>query len=765
LEQLGLAAGALLHNTRLILSEGFDPRQLTLVFCSHLFGAGKTAFAHRLFRGMQAAFRGKMSYALSMGIPLDSTSIFAAVARMVINGAECAGVISNVEALRLTSCGIASVVTVIQDRLITKENVVSAVSELFLHFDEFDLSNPAVLRAYPSLRSADSLERYDIVWQQAFFFILRAPNLHLIITGRAPELAILGTRAATTSRHVSTSPTVAFQVVLGTLHSEHIVDILQRVKVQTVEAGAFMSAFDVLGFNPVGERTAGTAISVTSSGDEGRRLRFAAFLEGLRRLTAGVPRYICLALGELLRKRANGSLAPFSLLRIREILALFDVQGAVCASLSSSPFVSQSLDELRLLITHESTSQGFIDDFYVLAVHVYSGRKVALRSVEGGNVIRVANKFCAYIDFPHDRVAVSDRDAIFLPSLAIASNPEIVVSLPGISEQLLRKMSSLLLSRMSGLLLHERPLKSAGAIGEILENSFDYAMEFNWTVSAISGSATARLASLLSSWPDFLKLRMCFDSRQVRYCMGKVLRANLEAVPSGKRVLATSSLGFPGLGLDDERRCVNVWIPRLIDVSHVDESVHIAWTPLPASHSADRMYSWVVRDIDSRTNDSLDMASFDTALPSGSGIRETASSNPRSLRVLAMFAFKHVMSGQLDRTELCEELRNIADTVCSLTDKQKALYGGRIVLYLVAYPSDQVPLYEVLRSSDALFPDKAGRNGAPGTEALTFSTLPFKTVLVSHTVLHDFLTEVPPAVAAGARGGSAHTQAVSATGY
>jgi len=189
LEQLGQAADALLHNKQLVLAADFDPRQLTLVFSSHLFGAGKTAFAGRVFRGLNAAFRGKMFYARSMGVPADASSIISAIARLVVNAAESAGVItlSTAESLRTGSLDITSVVYTVQTSLVSNESSPRAFSELFLHLDEFDLSHGSLLQAYSCLRSLDELAAYDYVWQQAFFPILCAPNMHLVVTGRVPR--------------------------------------------------------------------------------------------------------------------------------------------------------------------------------------------------------------------------------------------------------------------------------------------------------------------------------------------------------------------------------------------------------------------------------------------------------------------------------------------------------------------------------------------------------------------------------------------------
>jgi len=163
------------------------------------------------------------------------------------------------------------------------------------------------------------------------------------------------------------------------------------------------------------------------------------------------------------------------------------------------------------------------------------GAEFCCTASRAATYFRVANKFCAYVDYPHDRVALSVASSPAVSRSASASEPEFVVSLPSLSEHILRtpQMARLLMSRMEGLMLPEAPLCSPGAIGEELENSFDASMEFNWTLSAISGT-TARLAALLSSSRVFSKLDICFDIRQVRYSMGKVLRTKPGAERSGK---------------------------------------------------------------------------------------------------------------------------------------------------------------------------------------------------------------------------------------
>jgi hypothetical protein len=90
-------------------------------------------------------------------------------------------------------------------------------TQLFLHFDEFDLDEPSVRKYFTDLPTV--LDRYYAVWQHALMPILETPNLHLIVTGRPLELSRVGTL------HDGRSPCEGVHVVLGSLKEEHLVQV------------------------------------------------------------------------------------------------------------------------------------------------------------------------------------------------------------------------------------------------------------------------------------------------------------------------------------------------------------------------------------------------------------------------------------------------------------------------------------------------------------------------------------------------------------
>jgi hypothetical protein len=94
-------------------------------------------------------------------------------------------------------------------------------TQLFLHFDEFDLDQRNVKRKYfhdePIV-----LERYYTIWQSALMPILLTPNLHLIVTGRPLELTRVG------RQHRGLSPCEGLHVVLGALKEDHLMEVALR---------------------------------------------------------------------------------------------------------------------------------------------------------------------------------------------------------------------------------------------------------------------------------------------------------------------------------------------------------------------------------------------------------------------------------------------------------------------------------------------------------------------------------------------------------
>ncbi len=70
-------------------------------------------------------------------------------------------------------------------------------TKLFLHFDEFVVVGDDVDQYFRAGMSAES--RYRAVRKKALMPILRTPNVFLIVTGRPPELALIGRLVSLTS--------------------------------------------------------------------------------------------------------------------------------------------------------------------------------------------------------------------------------------------------------------------------------------------------------------------------------------------------------------------------------------------------------------------------------------------------------------------------------------------------------------------------------------------------------------------------------------
>jgi len=152
-EQLCDAARELIHNVSLVrTSPASDSRMLKLVFCSQLFGAGKTSLLKRVAAGLNAAYGGRQSYVRFEGVSVgDPATVDSAIVRMVIDAAEQGKVIAPEDAARLRRpgfCVLSSVLLFVQKRLAANDMVPGTVSRLFLHLDEFDLSNINVLKLF-----------------------------------------------------------------------------------------------------------------------------------------------------------------------------------------------------------------------------------------------------------------------------------------------------------------------------------------------------------------------------------------------------------------------------------------------------------------------------------------------------------------------------------------------------------------------------------------------------------------------------------------
>lgn len=153
--------------------------------------------------------------ARSEGLDLDALNHKAAVARMVHDAANGALIIKPGD---VDKDDLREVLKLVSSRLTanaTKDD--GSPTQLFLHFDEFDLNAEAVRWYFDKIPTV--LGRYYSVWQYGLMPILRTPNLHLIVTGRPLELALMGRQGK------GQSPCVGQHVVLGALKEEHLVEV------------------------------------------------------------------------------------------------------------------------------------------------------------------------------------------------------------------------------------------------------------------------------------------------------------------------------------------------------------------------------------------------------------------------------------------------------------------------------------------------------------------------------------------------------------
>lgn len=490
---------------------------MKLVFCSQQFGSGKTSFAERVAAGLKVAYGGKLWYARLEGMPANVSTADAAIAQLVIGAARQDDVISHSEAelLRAGSCALSEALKFVQERLAANECVPGAISRLFLHLDEFDLSNIDVLE-FEHLRDKSLIARYDFAWRFLLLPILRQPNFHLVVTGKSPELALLGTRGD------GSLPSLVHHALLGTFDVDHIVDILHRLRVQRTSGGAFESALSVLGLPIL------TSSSLAPEAVVTMEPRLSALVGGLRRLTAGVPRFLCLALGHLLRMRVDKSLPPVSDLEPASVDALFDSTSALTLAMttgSSATFVNAPIDALRRQLADGSAATRA--QLTQLLIDVYCQTRVTLSSAAGRAMIFNAAKFGAYTD------------------LVPQSGPDTIkVVLPGILQGF--GGSSDVMGILAGfpayLQLVTAQSVSAGALGDELEDRFGAALRFQWGLSVSRGESTEPLRDLLGTSRRFDGLDVVFDSSFSVYYdqpMGKVGNAAKSGSVSG--ALSTSA--------------------------------------------------------------------------------------------------------------------------------------------------------------------------------------------------------------------------------
>lgn len=690
--QLDRASQALLHNTSLALSGG-DTQKYELVFCSQLFGAGKTSFAKRLAVGLDAAFGGALSYVRLVGVQFDAPTLRIAFARMLIDAARQDDIISRVEAESLLSgsCSFTEALKFVQNRLVENVGVPGVKSQLFLHLDEFDLSSPALLQSYETLRTATTTGRYDIVWTALLVSILQSPNLHLVVTGRPPELSLLGTRED------GPSPTLAYHAVLGTLGDRHITDILHRLTVQ-MDPGPdapFLRAFSALGL-PVLPATSAT-------GFEGiMDPRWSAFVHGLRCLTAGVPRFVCMALGQLLEMRMSGKLCALSGLSPSAIAALFKAGAPLRVAMSSgidNRFVTGPVGSLKSLLSDPATTDTTVRDLVQLMLNVFGQYAVPLHSDAGRAMIVSAARFGAYTDHV-------DPD-----SASPALGPEMIrLAMPDILQEYWRspEVHTFLAAHLPAFVRNCTcpVLASAGALGDTLELRFQRSLDFHWALSESKSETAPAFLRLLQSSSRFRDLDIAVGVAITRVQMGKMGNAGETA------------------------KSANVYVPDLFDECLVGEERHVVWTPRAQSHSADRMCSLVVKSsVGTLTRSALSAPVSEAALVP-------------TQRALLGFALKNYAEGSMTEAVVHREICNFADTVYSLTPVQRALYGSRVVLFLFAPESTRAFWNGLKQSEGMIFPLVVGSTafeGVPHARGVKFSDLSFDVVVVPQGVADDFM--------------------------
>lgn len=679
--QLDRASRALLHNKSLVLSCG-DTQRLQLVLCSQLFGVGKTTFAQRLAEGLNEAFKCRLSYVRLLGLPASAPTAEVAFSSMVISAARRKDVISRAEAvmLRADCCALDEVLQFVQDRLVKNVGVDGAITQLFIHFDEFDLSS-IDFDEYGRLSDKSPSSRYDFVWRRMLVPILLAPNFHLIVTGKSPELAILGTRAK------GQSPTLVYHAVLGTLNNDHIVDILHRLKVQLAPGGPFQCAFSALGLSELP-----TALDMADD------LLWLSFILGLRHFTGGVPRFVCMALGELLRMRLSGELRPIRELTPSEIASLFKASAPLTFAMtngSQGKFVTGPINTLNDMLSDPASAaaDATCRDLLELMVNVIGQYPVRLDSDAGRAMIQCAARFGAYTDHvPCEK-----------------TSPEMIkLVMPGILQEYWRSpvVKSFVAARVKGFInshtLGAPTSASAGALGDALDLRFQKSFELQWALSELQVETSPVLRGLLQLSNALKGCDLVFGPPVDHIPMGKVLNAG------------------------ETKMCANLCIPQLFASCHVNEERHVMLTPHPQSHSADRMYSLVLRS---------------TAGDYAAAVTATV---PPLLteRALLGFALKNYAASSITEAVVRGEICNFADTVYSLSLEQRKLYGSRIALFMLAPAFTRDIVDALIQSSDTLFPLVVGvkaYQGVPGAIGVKYNALAFDVVVVPPDAMKQFL--------------------------
>lgn len=152
---------------------------------------------------------------------MDASSLESAVALMVHDAAPDAGVIGDGACgINRNDLGWVLHTTASQLRANGTKNDAS-ITQLFLHFDEFDLGDISMNKYFAPTELG--VDRYRTAWQACLVPILHTPHLHLIVTGRPVDLFLVGRGQATSGPRLPPCPSK--HVVLGSLAQQHIREV------------------------------------------------------------------------------------------------------------------------------------------------------------------------------------------------------------------------------------------------------------------------------------------------------------------------------------------------------------------------------------------------------------------------------------------------------------------------------------------------------------------------------------------------------------
>lgn len=293
--QLVEAATALVDNQSMSKRGTCDQTLRVLVMCAQMWGIGKTRFAEVLHLCMQAWYdrvtaptkpRRVIAYyriggILNMHPARLRCALGEAFVAMLQGACNRAGV--DVGPLPTTYAVAVGKVSEALQKNDARQNG-SLTTDLYIHFDEMDLHSDEAVKAFEELElseGTDPVVKYHQVWRQFFEQLLMAPRIHLVVTGRVPQLALIATGWG------SRPPTRGLHVVLQPLSAERLFDSLRLARLTNGALESSVSLVDVL-FGAADEATTDAALR--------------GLCAELDRVTGGVPRTVACFLTMLVRR-------------------------------------------------------------------------------------------------------------------------------------------------------------------------------------------------------------------------------------------------------------------------------------------------------------------------------------------------------------------------------------------------------------------------------------------------------------------------------